>query len=559
MFGLGLLQMNAMVGDVEGNVVKMEGLMEEGWSRGKDVLCFPELAVSGYMLEDKIFHDDFVSRVEEGVERLSRGVDEGKGVLVGGLERGEGGIYNSVYLLSGGRVVTSWRKQYLPNYDIFDEKRYFAEGGVRGPMMVGGVKVGALVCEDCWHVESSEALGETGTDIVVCCNASPYERGKDARRLQAVLESMVRSGCPCVYVNLVGGQDEMVFDGGSFVVCRGGVVGGRLPYFEEACGWSYWEEGEEGYESVKFEVGGVPGGAMTTKVGLLESEEEGMYGACILGLRDFVEKNGFRGVLLGMSGGIDSALSGLMAVDALGCDRVKCFRMPSRYTSDESMEEAELLCDRLGVAYEDREIGGIVGEVESVMGWGEGEDVGFGRENVQSRVRGLLLMAESNARGFMVLTTGNKSELAVGYATIYGDMCGGYSVLKDVYKGDVYRLSHWRNRNEREGYRCRGVDIISTRILERPPSAELRACQKDTDSLPDYEILDGILRCIVDDRKGLEETVLEGYDRETVLEVLHLLRRGEHKRHQAPPGVRLSARAFGRGWRYPITDGDRRQ
>lgn len=568
---MGLVQMNSVLGDLSGNLDKVRVFLDKGWSFGADILCFPEMSLNGYLMEDKVFDIDFVTRVHVGLEELAQEIAVDKTVLIGALKRREGEfiegwngkvghsprVYNAVYMLSGGKIRHVWTKQSLPNYDVFDEKRHFVEGEAKGPAMVGDVRVGVLVCEDCWYPDNAELLGEAGSDIIVCCNASPYTRGKEVYRHQSVLECVVRGEVPIAYVNLVGGQDELVFDGGSFVVERGGGIVARMPHLQESIGVINWESNDEDEmvyrdSRIEFDIGQ----RLSVRLGFL-GDCEGMYSSCVLALRDFVEKNDFGGIVIGLSGGIDSALSTAIAVDAIGCDRVLALRMPSRYTSRLSMEASEDMRLRLGFSMRDRNIDGAFDCLSALLDWREGEDLGFARENLQSRIRGLILMGESNVSGWMLLSTGNKSELGVGYATIYGDMCGAYSVLKDLYKRDVYRLAEWRNLNCLPGYLGVDGEVIPTEIIARAPSAELREDQKDEDTLPCYDVLDVILESLIDEGKSVEQVVDLGYSFDEVVRVREMIRSSEHKRYQSTLGVKLSARAFGKGWRYPVTDGDK--
>ena len=574
-----IVQMDALLGDIDSNVVKIRQEMHHAFAKGADIVCFPEMSVCGYMLEDKVFDREFIGRVEQAVQELALEVEKDKAVIVGGIRFAEVDItteninrgdrrevvmaYNGVYLLSNGAIEAFWTKQYLPNYDVFDEKRHFIAGDGRGPVLVAGVRLGVLVCEDCWYPDTAEMLGETGADIILICNASPYEEGKQELRLQVVLQCVVHSGVPCIYLNMMGGQDELVFDGGSMVVERGGKISARLPYFEEARAQLVFEKvhdekssGDSYYSCSHTEIEKfTTNESLSLRDGFC-TKHEGLYAACVVGLRSFVEKNKFEGVLLGLSGGIDSALTCAIAVDALGHERVRAFRLPSKFTSVLSMDLAQQMQEKLGFVLQDHPIDDIVDTIATQMAWDGTKPLGFAHENIQSRVRGLLLMAESNASGWLLLTTGNKSEMSVGYATIYGDMCGGFSVLKDMYKGTVYDLSLWRNQNHCEGFKGSKGLVIPEGIIEREPSAELRDNQKDTDTLPPYDVLDGILRGLIEREMTVKELENEGFDGATVRDIKMRLRKSEHKRYQAPPGVKLGRRAFGKGWRYPITDRD---
>jgi NAD+ synthase (glutamine-hydrolysing) len=531
---LALAQLNLLVGDVAGNVGKMIAAAQ----RARDELqahavVFPELALTGYPPEDLLLRPDLTARVETGLGELmaaTRGID----LITGYPRRQYGNLYNAAVLLRDGQFQSVYYKHCLPNYSVFDEKRYFAEGTGACVARIRGVPVGLTVCEDVWEGSPVDEAVGAGAQLIVNLNASPYHRNKHLERYNVVGSAARRNRVPVVYVNLVGGQDELVFDGESFVVDAAGRIVWRAPSFAE------------GLYAVDFECAPDPV-PVRGEIVPERSEEDSVYEALVLGVRDYVEKNGFNGVVIGLSGGIDSALTLCVAVDALGPERVQAVMMPSRFTASISLEDAKAQAAALGVRYS---IIPIEPMFEAFLAALVEEFKGMPRdtteENIQARVRGVLLMAISNKTGRMVLTTGNKSEMAVGYATLYGDMAGGFAAIKDVPKTLVYRLAAYRN--------ARGA-VIPQRVMERPPSAELAPEQKDTDSLPPYAVLDPILERYVEQDQSAAEIVAAGFDETTVRRVLRMVDRNEYKRRQAPPGVRITPRGFGRDRRYPITSG----
>ena len=536
---LALAQLDFLVGDVQGNAARVAVAARKARSElGADLVIFPELTLSGYPPEDLLFHRGFRRQIEEGLESVKHEAGEA-GLIVGYPEYDGSNIHNSAALLAGGALMAVHRKQALPNYKVFDEKRYF-RGGL-GPTVVDfrGFRIGLLVCEDIWEPEPARLARAAGAELLVVINASPYEIHKQRERERVVRDRVADVPLPVVYVNMLGAQDELVFDGNSFVMDASGRVVMRAPAFEE---------GTYPVDFVRDENGVVvpkPGDVAPEL-----SDEESVYRALVLGVRDYVNKHGFPGVVMGLSGGIDSSLTLAVAVDALGPDRVHAVMMPSRYTSRMSLEDASEQARSLGVKYS---VLSIESMFEATLATLKDEFAGLPpdatEENIQSRCRMLLLMAISNKTGRMLLTTGNKSEMAVGYATLYGDMAGGFAPIKDCSKLLVYRLAAYRNSLGR---------VIPQRVIERPPSAELRPNQKDSDALPPYEVLDPILEAFIEDDLSVDEIVARGFDRETVKRVLDMVKRNEYKRRQAPPGVRVSRRAFGRDWRYPITNGYRR-
>ena len=542
--------MNATVGDFAGNIEKIVAAAEAAQRAGAALLLVPELALCGYSPEDLLLRPSFMEASAEALlecaQRLA-GV-AGLQVVVGHPHQyGAAGDlrsksvavplrYNAASLLAGGRVVATYAKRELPNYQVFDERRTFASGrdAGLGPLVVeaGGRRFGILVCEDAWFEEPAALAVAAGADALCVINASPYHLGKLGERESRMAERARTTGCPLLYAAMTGGQDEIVFDGGSFAVGADGTVGARAPLFEETL--------------LIVDVAGPSASGPLAPPPVREAEA---WGALVTGVRDYVGKNGFPGVLLGLSGGIDSALVLAIAVDALGKDRVRTVMMPSRYTAGISEEDATEMARRLGVRHETVHIGPMFDAFRASLApqfAGLAEDAT--EENIQARVRGTLLMALSNKSGWIVLTTGNKSEMATGYCTLYGDMAGGFAVIKDVVKTLVYQLADWRNSQ------CAlGEEAIPRRIITRPPSAELRADQTDQDSLPPYDVLDAILERYMEDDRGIDEIIAEGLPREAVLHVTRLIRVNEYKRRQAPVGIRITHRAFGRDWRYPIT------
>ncbi len=541
---IALGQINPTVGDIQGNTEKMLACRRDAAAAGADVVAFPELSLSGYPPEDLVLKPFFQDRLATAVEALAKATaDGGPAMLIGSPLADGGRVYNTAILLDGGAVAAVSRKYDLPNYGVFDEKRVFAAGPMPGPVSIRGVRVGVLVCEDMWTPDVAECLEESGAELLLVINGSPYETDKGDERLGIAIERIVESGLPLIYLNQVGGQDELVFDGASFVLRRDRSLAAQLPSFAECMTVTHWQRGAEGWDPVEAEIVPPVDGV------------EAIYRAMMLGLADYVNKNGFKGVLLGLSGGIDSALSAAVAVDALGPERVQCVMMPSPYTSADSLEDAASCAQLLGVRYDSVSIEPAMdafGRMLQPLFNGRSADIT--EENIQSRARGLTLMALSNKFGAMVLSTGNKSEMSVGYATLYGDMCGGYSVLKDVYKTTVYALSRWRNQVVPAGAKGPPGRVIPERILTKAPTAELKHDQTDQDSLPPYDALDDILGCLIEQELGLPEIVARGHDRETVSKVWRLLDRAEYKRRQAPPGVKLTRRSFGRDRRYPITN-----
>jgi NAD+ synthase len=550
---LALAQLNPIVGDIDGNVEKIRAARARAAEAGADLVVGTELCVSGYPPEDLILKDAFLRACRAGVEALAaETADGGPALLIGApwlVEddgSGEKRRYNAALLLDEGRIVTQRYKWDLPNYGVFDEKRVFDAGELPGPVNFRGVRLGVGVCEDMWTPDVAETLMESGAEILVIINGSPYERDKVDVRMNHAVARVTETGLPLVYVNQVGGQDELVFDGGSFALNADCSLAAALPQFTDDVALTQWTRDGEGWTCGEANV--------TPWVEGLER----IYQAMVLGLRDYVNKNGFPSVVLGLSGGIDSGLTAVVAVDALGPDRVHCVMMPSPYTSADSLEDAADGAERIGVRLDNVNIGPAMAAYDEMLAGPFNEaPKGITAENIQSRARGILLMAISNTTGAMLVTTGNKSEMSVGYATIYGDMAGGYSVLKDVYKVDVFRLAEWRNEHHPAGALGPAGEVVPPRVITKPPSAELRPDQKDEDSLPPYEVLDDILHGLIEEDLGADDIVARGHDPETVQRIWRLLELSEYKRRQAPPGVKLTSRAFGRDRRYPITNGFR--
>lgn len=540
---IALAQATQSVGDLAANADAM--LEWRARATGADLIVFPELQLIGYPPEDLVLKPALVDRANEQLDRLAQATaDGGPAMLVGTVVASQGVLFNVVALLEGGAVTAIRQKRELPNYGTFDEKRLFAPGPLPAPIPFKGVQIGVPICEDIWFPFVTAHLKAQGADILISPNGSPFEVDKDDRRINAVAGTRVReTGLPLVYLNRVGGQDELVFDGASFVMNGDLTIAHQLPDWEEALAFTHWERRDGRWTCV-------PGDRHA-----LDDRPADIYNAMVLGLRDYVNRNRFPGVVLGLSGGIDSALSAAVAVDALGADRVWCVMMPSRFTSRESLDDAVECARLLGVRYDSIPIEPAVGAFDAMLGpVFEGRQRDLAEENIQSRIRGVTLMALSNKFGHMLLTTGNKSEMSVGYATIYGDMAGGYSVLKDAYKTTVFDLSRWRNTARPSLGLGPSGPVMPDRVITKPPSAELRDNQRDDDSLPPYEVLDPILYGLVEEELSVDQLVARGFDRDTVARIERLLYVAEYKRRQSPPGVKLGARNFGRDRRYPITN-----
>jgi NAD+ synthase len=548
-FKITLAQLNPAVGDIEGNAAKARTARAKAAADSADLIVFSELFIAGYPPEDLVLKPAFQAACRAAVEALARDTaDGGPAVLVGSPWVEDGKLYNAVALLDGGRIAALRFKANLPNYGVFDEKRVFARGPVAGPVMIRGVRVGVPICEDIWLEESEdyenvvECQAETGAEIIVVPNGSPYARDKTDIRLSIAVARVTESGLPLIYLNQVGGQDELVFDGASFALNADLSVAAHQPAFAEDVTTLLWEKNGDDWRCSGPVARQLEGDAAD-------------YAACVLGLRDYVRKNGFPGVLLGISGGIDSALCAAIAVDALGKEAVRGVMLPYRFTAQVSLDDAAKLAKALDIHYEVLPIAQAVEGFEAILsGAFKGLPRDITEENLQARTRGTLLMAISNKTGAMVVTTGNKSEMSVGYATLYGDMNGGFNPIKDIYKTEVFRLSALRNSWKPEGALGPYGEVIPPNIITRPPTAELRENQTDQDSLPPYDMLDAILERLVEKEEPLASIVAAGFDRSTVARINHLLNIAEYKRRQAAPGVKVTSRNFGRDRRYPITN-----
>ena len=539
---IALAQLNASVGDLAGNADAI--LAARALVPAADLLVTPELSIVGYPPEDLVLKPALVEAAKVQVERLAQATaDGGPALLVGAPWAEDGVLYNAMLLLDGGRIAGITRKHDLPNYGTFDEKRLFSAGPLPGPMNLRGVRIGVPVCEDMWTPDVCECLAETGAELLIVPNGSPFEVGKDDRRLNLAVTRVVETGLPLVYLNRVGGQDELVFDGASFVLNATRTLAHQLPDWDDTIRLTDWVRGESGW---------------TCAAGELSKQDDDpadVYHAMLVGLRDYVNRNRFPGVVLGLSGGIDSALSAAVAVDALGADRVWCVMLPSPFTSQDSLDDAAECARLLGCRLDTVRIEPAMTAFDAMLvPLFEGRARDTTEENIQSRIRGLTLMGLSNKFGPMLLTTGNKSEMSVGYATIYGDMAGGYSVLKDLYKTTVFRVCEWRNAHKpRLGLGPAGP-VMPTNVITKPPTAELRENQTDQDSLPPYDLLDRILYGLVEQERSASDLIAEGLDAATVARIERLLYIAEYKRRQAPPGVKIGRRNFGRDRRYPISN-----
>jgi NAD+ synthase len=544
LFRIAMAQLNPVVGDVAGNAAKLRAARAEAARLGADVVMLPELFLCAYPPEDLVLKPAFQEECRRQLEALAQDTaDGGPAILVGLPWVEEGRLYNACAVLDGGTVQALRFKVDLPNYGVFDEKRVFAAGPMPGPAMVRGVRLGLPVCEDIWDQEVVECLAETGAEILLSPNGSPYRRTVRDERLNVAVARVTESGLPLVYLNQVGGQDELVFDGGSFVLDAGGALVQQLPAF---------------VETVALVTFARHAGRWVPQAGemaLLPEGDAADYGACMLGLRDYVEKNRFPGVVLGLSGGIDSAICAALAVDALGAERVHCVMMPYRFTAEDSLVDAKACAAALGVRYDILPIASAVEGLEAALAplmAGTRRDIT--EENIQSRARGTMLMSLSNKFGAMVVTTGNKSEMSVGYATLYGDMNGGFNPIKDLYKTEVFRLCEWRNRHKPADAKGPHGEVIPCNIITKPPTAELRENQKDQDSLPPYDVLDDVLACLIEGEMRLSDIIARGHDEAVVKKVERLLYLAEYKRRQAAPGVKVTAKSFGRDRRYPIVN-----
>ena len=542
---IAVAQLNPTVGDIAGNLAKAREARADAARHRADLVLFTELFISGYPPEDLVMKPAFLAACERAVREFAEDTaDGGPGVVIG-VPLARGALrHNSVMVLDGGKVTAERHKVDLPNYGEFDEKRVFHEGPMPGPVDFRGIRLGIPVCEDIWgDLGVCETLAESGAEILLVPNGSPYYRGKIDVRHQVVIRQVIESDLPVLYANQLGGQDELVFDGASFAFNADRKLAFQMSQFEDQVIVTTWRRGEEGWFCDEGPMSRIPEG------------EEADYRACMLGLRDYVNKNGFKGVVLGLSGGIDSAICAALAVDALGEERLHAIMLPYKYTSSESLADAEICAKMLGCRYDvvpiREPVEGFMSALSSLF---EGTESGVTEENLQSRTRGTILMAVSNKFGSMVVTTGNKSEMSVGYATLYGDMNGGFNPIKDLYKMQVYALARWRNAHTPPGALGPTGLVIPQNIIDKEPSAELRPDQTDQDSLPPYPVLDDILESLVEHEMAVDDIVARGHDRELVHRIEHLLYIAEYKRRQSAPGVKITRKNFGRDRRYPITN-----
>jgi NAD+ synthase len=546
---IAVAQLNPIVGDVSGNLECARKARAQAARDGADVIAFSELFIAGYPPEDLVLKPAFQSACRSAVEALARDTgDGGPAVLMGTPWLDDGKLYNAYALLADGRVEAIRYKVNLPNYGVFDEKRVFASGPLPGPISYRGVRLGLPVCEDTWtdwgdYEDVVECLTETGAELLIVPNGSPYWRGKAEVRLNVSVQCVAQARLPLIYVNQIGGQDELVFDGASFGLNADCSIAFQLPAFHETVLTTHWSRTDAGWRATQGPIARA------------EDADQADYSACMLGLRDYVDKNRFKGVVIGLSGGIDSALCAVMAVDALGSDRVRCLMLPYRYTSQDSLDDAAAIAKALGLRYDIVPIESAVHGLEAALARifaGASRDVT--EENLQARARGIVLMAVSNKFGLMVVTTGNKSEMSVGYATLYGDMNGGFNPIKDIYKTEVYRLARLRNVWKPDDARGPDGEVIPQNVLARAPSAELRENQTDQDTLPPYDVLDQILERLVEREEPTATIIAAGFDRDVVTKIERMLYLAEYKRRQAAPGVKVTLKNFGRDRRYPIVN-----
>jgi NAD+ synthase len=539
---IALAQLNPTVGDIGGNLARIRRARDEAAAGGADLVVLPELALIGYPPEDLVLRPSVVDACHAAIDSLVRESHDAPALVATTPWREDGRVYNAAIVIDKGAMTRRFKCD-LPNYGVFDEKRVFAPGPMPEPVNFRGIAIGVPVCEDIWTPVIAAHLAQAGAEFFIVPNGSPFEIGKFPTRIELARARARETNRALVYVNQIGGQDELVFDGRSFVLNRSGELACSMAGWDEAIALTQWTRSTDGWTCAPGRV--EPAGDARADT----------YSALMTGLRDYVDKNGFPGIVLGLSGGVDSALSAAVGVDALGAERVLGVRLPSPFTGDVSMEEAQFIADRLGIRLLTLPIGEMMRSAESILApVFEGRPRDVTEENIQARIRGMLLMALSNKFGSMLLTTGNKSEMSVGYATLYGDMCGGFSVLKDIYKTEVYRLSRWRNANRPALAKGPPGEVIPERTLTRPPTAELRPDQTDQDSLPPYDQLDAILMGLVEEEKSVDEIAATVAPRAIVARVQQMLYTAEYKRRQAPPGVKVSRRSFGRDRRYPITN-----
>ena len=542
-FQITLAQLNPTVGDLEGNYKVAIEAWEQAQKMGSDLIAFTELFITGYNTQDLIKKPSFFNAAQDQILKLAKTCKNGPAIAIGGPAYLKGKLYNAYYILADGNVANVIMKHHLPNQNVFDEKRIFDEGEISGPYQIGPIRIGSPICEDAWHSDVSETLSETGAQVLLVPNGSPYYNGKNDVRLNKMVARVVETNLPLIYLNMVGAQDDQVFDGGTFALNRGGSLAIKLPLFEEALEHIVLEETDIGWNIIKGDLAKVP------------CDKESDYHAMVMGLRDYCKKSGFEKVVLGLSGGIDSALVAVIASDAIGSANVRSIMLPSPYTSQTSLIDATDLVENLGCKSDTLPINDSLTAIDKTLSSTfEGRKIDLTEENIQSRLRGLLLMAVSNKFGEMLLTTGNKSEVSVGYSTIYGDMAGGFNPIKDLYKTKVFEISKWRNKNHRPWMKGPPGSIIPDSIITKAPTAELRPNQKDSDSLPDYPVLDAILTILVDEDGSTNDCLKAGYNKSDVSKVEKLLYESEYKRFQSAPGTRLSQRAFWLDRRYPIVN-----
>ncbi len=542
-FRVTLAQMNPTVGDLAGNAAKARTAWAEGRAASADLVALPEMFLTGYNTQDLVMKPVFQQAAMAAAEQLALDCADGPALAIGCPWADGGKPYNAYLILKDGKIASRCLKHHLPNETVFDEVRIFDAGPLGGPYAVGDTRIGSPICEDGWHEDVAETLEETGAEFLLIPNGSPYYRNKMEVRQNHMVARAVETGLPVIYLNLVGGQDDQVFDGGTFVLNPNGALALQMPVFDEAITQLDLRRTPEGWRAVEGDKAHLP------------DEWEQDYRTMVESLRDYMGKTGFKKALLGLSGGVDSAIVAAIAVDAIGAENVRCVMLPSEYTSRESLDDAEAVAEALGVHYDYVPIAeGRSAITNTLAPLFDGREEDLTEENIQSRLRGLLLMAMSNKFGEMLLTTGNKSEVAVGYATIYGDMNGGYNPIKDLYKTRVFETCRWRNANHRPWMMGPAGEVIRPNVIDKPPSAELRDDQKDSDSLPDYPELDAILEILVDQEGSVADCVAKGFARETVKRVEHLIYISEYKRFQSAPGARLSPRAFWLDRRYPIVN-----
>lgn len=542
-FRLTLAQANPTVGDIIGNASLAREVWQQGRDAGADMVALPEMFITGYNPQDLVRKPAFHQAAIAGVKQLAADCAEGPALGIGGPWTQDGKLFNAYFILRDGKIASTVLKNHLPNDTVFDEVRIFEAGPLGGPYSVGDIRIGSPICEDAWYEDVAETLSETGAEFLLVPNGSPYDRDKMSVRQNIMVARVIETGLPLIYLNMVGGQDDQVFDGGSFVLNPGGALALQLPMFEQTVAHIDLVRGVDGWRAEDGPKAKIPN--------MLEQD----YHAVVLGLRDYLRKSGFGKVLLGLSGGIDSAIVAVIAADAIGADNVRCVMLPSDYTSQASLEDAKAVAENLGCGYDFVPISdgqaAIAGTLAPLFA---GTEPDLTEENIQSRLRGLLLMALSNKFGEMLLTTGNKSEVAVGYSTIYGDMAGGYNPIKDLYKTRVFEICRWRNSQHRDWMMAPAGQVIPERVITKPPSAELRPDQKDSDSLPDYPVLDAILELLVDRDASVADCLAAGFAEVDVKQIQHLLYISEYKRFQSAPGTRLSKKAFWLDRRYPIVN-----